>query len=690
MAVGKNKRLSKGKKGIKKRVVDPFTRKDWYDLKAPSMFDTRNIGKTLVNRSSGLKNANDSLKGRIFELSLADLNKDDENTFRKVKLRVDEVQGKNCLTNFHGMDFTSDKLRSLVRKWQTLIEAHSDVKTTDGYLVRLFTIGFTKRRPNQVKKTTYAKSAQIREIRGKMFEIIQREATSCDLKQLVHKLVPEVIGREIEKASQGIYPLQNCYVRKVKILKAPKYDIGKLLELHGESTTEETGTKVVKGDFVEPPVLASVCRSDMTDVPPTKPGARRPPKLDLRAFQSAAAPTSSSRRLCPRSLIDSHIHLWTKQQLDNGQMVWPTQEGGLEQLRGAHEMTNYQSITSEGIKQFAKGQSQFDGVVFVQAEVKHDDEDADGSKGGWQASIEEVEIVCAQALGSGLNVVALVPWAPVHQGSQAIELYLSQLLSQPSLKAYEEKLGYPPIKSFRYLLQDSPKGFFQTEKFLDGLDFLGQKGYAFDMTLDVTHKETGGPLILDDAVDAISKVRELQKEKGYETKFILDHFAKPDLTVDATVPPSPFQTAYISSLFALALLPNVYLKLSALLDSADKATVQDAFRDYGDGNSTRGKRKGTAYETLLGRIRSYLEPSIEAFGESRILVGSDWPMFRASLLSSSTPTFPASPDEGENTEALAWSFEMDLYLDCLVEIGLEGESLDNIFGANAKAAYGLQ
>jgi len=54
--------------------VDPFARKDWYDVKAPSMFTNRNVGKTLVTRTTGIKIASEGLKGRIIEACLADLN----------------------------------------------------------------------------------------------------------------------------------------------------------------------------------------------------------------------------------------------------------------------------------------------------------------------------------------------------------------------------------------------------------------------------------------------------------------------------------------------------------------------------------------------------------------------------------------------------------------------------------------
>src|SRR4051812_20612081 len=109
MAVGKNKRLTKGKKGGKKKVVDPFTRKDWYDIRVPSIFAERTAGKTLVNRTSGTHIASEALKGLVFEVSLADLNKDEDQSFRKIKLCCEDVQGNQVITNFHGMDFTRDK-----------------------------------------------------------------------------------------------------------------------------------------------------------------------------------------------------------------------------------------------------------------------------------------------------------------------------------------------------------------------------------------------------------------------------------------------------------------------------------------------------------------------------------------------------------------------------------------------------
>lgn len=103
----------------------------------------------------------------------------------------------------------------MVKKWQTLIEANLDVRTTDGYLLRVFAIGFTTKDQMSQRKTCYAQHSQVRAIRKKMCDIITRDVTNSDLKEVVNKLVPDSIAKDIEKACHGIYPLHDVHIRKV-------------------------------------------------------------------------------------------------------------------------------------------------------------------------------------------------------------------------------------------------------------------------------------------------------------------------------------------------------------------------------------------------------------------------------------------------------------------------------------------
>lgn len=253
MAIGKNKRLTKSKKGSKKKAMDPFLQKEWYTLVAPSIFSVKDCGKTLITKTRGTKIASDGLKGRVFELSLADLNNNETQSFRKIKLCVEDVQGYNCLTNFHGMDMTRDKLCSLIRKKQTIIEAYADVRTTDGYLVRLFCIAFTKQQEGQFKLTCYAQSAQMRAIRAKMVATMTELASKGDLKSLVKELISAPIGEGIQNEASGIFPIKDCYIRKVKVLKKPKFDVTALMEWHTDEGTGaggDVGTAVAPGEGV--------------------------------------------------------------------------------------------------------------------------------------------------------------------------------------------------------------------------------------------------------------------------------------------------------------------------------------------------------------------------------------------------------------------------------------------------------
>ena len=60
--------------------------------------------------------------------------------------------------------------------------------------------------------------------------------------------VGDSIGKAIQKECQKIFPLQNVLVRKVKLLKKPKFDLTKLMELYQEKPEVE-----IKGKKEEAP-----------------------------------------------------------------------------------------------------------------------------------------------------------------------------------------------------------------------------------------------------------------------------------------------------------------------------------------------------------------------------------------------------------------------------------------------------
>lgn len=119
-----------------------------------------------------------------------------------------------------------------------------------------------------------------------MVDTITQDVVSYDLKEVVCKLLPDSIAKDIEKKCQGIYPLHDVFIRKVslmkaangvpfyeyvvllmfifqvKVLKKPRFDINKLLELHGDgggtTVVDEAGVQVERPEGYEPPVQESV------------------------------------------------------------------------------------------------------------------------------------------------------------------------------------------------------------------------------------------------------------------------------------------------------------------------------------------------------------------------------------------------------------------------------------------------
>lgn len=266
MAIGKGSNKKGGKRGNKKKVVEPMTRKEWYDVVAPATFKTRQCAKALCNKTSGLKIAADNLRGRVYEVNQAELDdaNNKEQPFRRIKLEIKEVQGRNLLTQFHSLHMTTDKLRSMLRKWCTLIESVIEAKTADGYTLRLFVAAFTTKQPGQLSKNCYAPTRLEKWVRFRMTKMVQKKMAKQTIDQAVASLTSDSLVDSLHRRCNPILPLRDVKLTKVKVVRQPKLDVGKLLDSHGDiPASKEAEARIVEEAVEEAaPVAAAEEKKD--------------------------------------------------------------------------------------------------------------------------------------------------------------------------------------------------------------------------------------------------------------------------------------------------------------------------------------------------------------------------------------------------------------------------------------------
>jgi L-fuconolactonase len=239
-------------------------------------------------------------------------------------------------------------------------------------------------------------------------------------------------------------------------------------------------------------------------------------------------------------IVDSHVHLWDPTRY---RIPWLDTVPKINRPLG---LSDYDEATA-GLEVAA--------LVYLQVEVAP-----------VYALLEARDLVALSEQDS--RIQGIVPWAPLEFGETA-RYFLEELVA----------LG-PKIKGVRRIVQDEPAPEFCLQpSYIEATRLLPKYGLTSDLCCNFRQF---GPIV--------EHVRQCP-----ETRFILDHIAKPNIRGGELEP-------WTSQMRDLAALPNVVCKISGVATEAN----HDAW--------------------TIDEVAPYVLHALDCFGEDRVVFGSDWPV----------------------------------------------------------------
>lgn len=230
----------KAAKPAARKIKDKWKAKEWYKMYAPKMFNQVLLGETPSADPA-------SLMGRMTEATVHDLTGDFSKMHVKMKFKVSEVRGFEAHTVFVGQDLTSDYVRRLTRRKRTKTDHVIDVRTKDGYLLRIKPMSITDNRIQSSQETA---------VRTLMTEEVTRMGLEMTLSDMIRIVITGEMAKRLSQVSKVIVPIKRVEIRKTEVLEMGVGGqdipiIAKQEEEAPEETTESAPVETAESEVIE-------------------------------------------------------------------------------------------------------------------------------------------------------------------------------------------------------------------------------------------------------------------------------------------------------------------------------------------------------------------------------------------------------------------------------------------------------
>lgn len=200
----KQKAVAKQEKvAISKR--DPWALKKWFSVHAPSYLGGVFIAEVPASEAQ-------MLLMRTLEVSLYDLTKDISHLPIKLRFQIHRVDGLRASTRFKGLELTRDYLRSLVRRGTSKVAAVTEVKTKDGWVMRIAVLAVTTHRIGSAQKSA---------MRKRMIDALVKKAAELDIAQFLKEALEGTLAADLFVAGKKVAPLRKVELARIKVLRYP-------------------------------------------------------------------------------------------------------------------------------------------------------------------------------------------------------------------------------------------------------------------------------------------------------------------------------------------------------------------------------------------------------------------------------------------------------------------------------------